>query len=129
MIIWGGRNGSAYLGDGAAYDPLTDQWSSLPAANAPSPRADHSGVWTGTEMVVVAGEDSSGVLATGAAYDPGANKWRPLTNVGAFVARGGATAAWSGSELLIFGGRANGQPLAALQRLNPQPAWYFYRKS
>ena len=25
-------------------------------------------------------------------------------------------------------GRANGQVVGALQRLNPQPTWYFYRK-
>ena len=38
------------------------------------------------------------------------------------------TAAWTGSEALFFGGRIEGSPLAALQRLTPQPAWYFFRK-
>lgn len=128
MIIWGGRDGGSYLADGAAYDPVTDSWTSLPSVNAPSARADHAAVWTGAEMVVVGGVNASGVLATGAAYDPAANKWRSLTNPGSPVARSGATAVWSGTEVLIFGGQANGQSLASLQRLNPQPAWYFYRK-
>ncbi len=38
-------------------------------------------------------------------------------------ARSGATAVWMGTEILILGGQANGQPVAALQKLNPQPAW------
>lgn len=128
MIVWGGRNGDTFLGDGAAYDPTTDTWTTLPSTNAPSARANHSAVWTGAEMVVVGGDNSSGALSTGAAYDPAASKWRSLTNPGSPVARSGATAVWSGTEVLIFGGQANGQPVASLQKLNPQPAWYFYRK-
>jgi hypothetical protein len=33
MIVWGGANETANLGDGAAYDPGADQWRPL----APSP--------------------------------------------------------------------------------------------
>ncbi len=128
MIVWGGKNGTAFAGDGAAYDPATDAWSALPSVNAPSARSGHNAVWTGAEMIVVGGQNSLGVLATGAAYDPAANQWRSLANPGSPVARSGATAVWSGTEVLIFGGQANGQPVAALQRLNPQPAWYLYRK-
>lgn len=128
MIIWGGRIGGILANDGAAYDPATDTWSALPVAGAPTARDGHIAVWTGTEMIVIGGADSSGVVATGAAYNPAIGKWRPLTNPGSPVARSGATAAWSGTEVLIFGGQGNTQPVAALQRLSPQPAWYFYRK-
>jgi N-acetylneuraminic acid mutarotase len=128
MIVWGGRNGSAYFSDGAAYDPASDSWSALAGANAPSARSDHNAVWNGSEMIVLGGANASGALATGAAYDPVADKWRSLTNHGSPVARSGAGAVWSGTEVLVFGGQANGQPVAALQKLNPQPAWYFYRK-
>ena len=30
--------------------------------------------------------------------------------------------------MLVFAGLSNGQPLASLQSLNPQPTWYLYRK-
>jgi N-acetylneuraminic acid mutarotase len=128
MILWGGRNGGVYADDGAAYDPETNTWSALATENAPSPRSDHDAVWTGSEMIVVGGANASGALASGAAYNPATNKWRPLTNPGAVAARSAATAIWSGTEVLIFGGEANGQRLAALQKVNPQPAWHFYRK-
>jgi hypothetical protein len=41
-----------YFGDGARYDPKTDTWSSLSITDAPTPRAEHSAVWTGSEMIV-----------------------------------------------------------------------------
>ena len=128
MIIWGGSNGGAYPGDGAAYDPVAQNWAPLSSANAPSARSGHNAIWTGAEMVVVGGVNASGVLADGAAYNPVTDKWRSLTNPGSPVGRSGATAVWSGTEVLIFGGLAGSQPVAALQRLNPQPAWYLYRK-
>jgi N-acetylneuraminic acid mutarotase len=128
MIIWGGRNGGTLANDGAAYDPATDKWSPLPDTGAPSAREGHIAVWTGSEMIVFGGTDSGGVAATGAAYNPATGKWRPLTNPGSPVARTSATAAWTGTEVLVFGGQGNTQPVAALQRLAPQPAWYFYRK-
>ena len=128
MIVWGGRNGNSYFGDGALYDPATDAWTALPTSGAPSARSSHIALWTGTEMLVFGGEDANGALATGAAYDPTANKWRALSTSGSPTARSDAKAVWSGTELLVFGGKANAQPVAALQRLNPQPAWYFYRK-
>ncbi len=128
MIVWGGSNGGVFAGDGAAYDPVAQTWSGLSSTNAPSARSGHDAVWTGAEMIVFGGMNASGVLADGAAYNPVTDKWRPLTNPGAPVARSAATAVWSGTEVLIFGGLAGSQPLAALQRLNPQPAWYLYRK-
>lgn len=128
MIVWGGRNGSSYFGDGALYDPATDAWTTLPTSGAPTARASHIALWTGTEMLVFGGEDANGALATGAAFDPTANKWRALSASGSPTARSDAKAVWSGTELLVFGGKASGQPVASLQRLNPQPAWYFYRK-
>ena len=128
FIVWGGAGGAGLVGDGAAYDPIADTWSPLPAVNAPTPRTLATATWTGTEMVVYGGETISGTSATGAAYDPAAGKWRALTNPGASTARSEATAVWTGTELLFFGGRSGGAPLAALQRLTPQPTWYFFRK-
>jgi N-acetylneuraminic acid mutarotase len=128
MIIWGGQSGGSFFSDGAMYDAVTDTWTPLPTAGAPSARSGHAAVWTGTEMLVFGGKDASGALSTGGAYNPAANSWRPLNNPGNPVPRSGAKAVWSGKELIVFGGQANGQGIAALQRLNPQPTWYFYRK-
>jgi len=35
---------------------------------------------------------------------------------------------WTGTEIMVFGGWSAGQRVASLQRLVPQPVWYFYRK-
>lgn len=128
MIIWGGTSGSIPLNDGAAYDPANGTWSALPALDSPSARSSHNAVWTGAEMIITGGENAAGALSSSAAYDPAAKKWRSITNPGSPIARSGATAAWSGTEVLMFGGKSAGQPVAALQKLNPQPPWYFYRK-
>jgi N-acetylneuraminic acid mutarotase len=128
MIIWGGSAGGAPLGDGAAYDPVADAWATLSQTNAPTARASHGAVWTGQEMLVFGGETVSGSAADGAAYNPATDSWRPLSTGGAPLARSGASAVWSGAEFIVFAGLSGGQPVAALQRLNPQPPWYLYRK-
>jgi len=128
MLVWGGVNAGAFVGDGAAYDPVADTWIPLAALNAPTARAQAAVVWTGVEMIVFGGETAVGAAADGAAYDPAADKWRPLSGGGGPLARSGASAAWTGAELALFAGSSNGTALGSLQRLNPQPAWYLYRK-
>ena len=129
LLVWGGTSSaSTSVGDGAAYDPASNSWQPLATANAPSARSLHNAVWTGSEMVVYGGQTASGLTATGAAYDPATDQWRVLGNPGSPQARTKATAIWSGTEVIFFGGRGNTSALAALQRLNPQPAWYFFRK-
>lgn len=131
MLVWGGQNGGTPLGDGAAYDPAANTWTPLPVLGAPTGRSGHVAVWTGTEMLVAGGEDATGPLATGSAFDPATGQWRTLSDVGQPVARSGGAGVWSGSELLVFGGLTSSSPsipVASLQRLNPQPTWYLYRK-
>jgi len=130
MAIWGGQSGGVVLGDGAAWCPSCDQWKSLSIANAPSPRTDHAAVWTETEMLIVDGANAAGDLATSAAYDSLTEQWRALSGLGGPLARTKPVAVWTGTEVLVFGGSVGSPPTAvgALQRLAPQPAWYFYRK-
>ncbi len=128
MIIWGGLDSSGTLGDGAIYDPVANSWAPVNNSNAPTARNSHAAVWTGSEMVVVGGETASGATSTGGAYDPSTDKWRVLSNPGFPVARSGSSAVWTGSEVMVFGGSKNGTSQASLQRLTPQPTWYFYRK-
>lgn len=128
LIIWGGQNGGANLNDGAIYDPGTDTWTTLPATGAPSARSYHVAVWSGSEMLVFSGEDASGTLPTGSAYDPLRNRWRSLDTSTGALSRSRSTGVWSGTQLLMFGGVSAGSPVAGLQKLTPQSAWYFYRK-
>ena len=128
ILYFGGKQGGTFLGDGAAFDPVSNTWSPLPSSGAPAARSGHSAVWTGSEMVIFGGETAAGTTATGAAFDPATGTWRTLANGGSPQARGSASAVWSGSELILFGGVSTGTPLSALQRLDPQSAWYLYRK-
>lgn len=130
MLIWGGMDANGDpLDDGAAYQPSTGAWTALPSAGAPTARHDHVAVWTGQEMVIAGGMTRTGPVSDGAAFDPSSGRWRPLSVRGGPLARRSATAAWAGSEMIVFGGLGEGnQRVAALQRLDPAPAWHLYRK-
>jgi hypothetical protein len=131
MIVWGGTDGSNFMADGGIYNPNNNNnpWTSLPTEGAPTGRAGHVCLWTGSEMIVFGGTTAAGqVTASGAAYDPLKNRWRPLNADGNPTARSETAAVWSGSELILFGGQNGGKVLASLERLDPRPTWYFYRK-
>ncbi len=82
MIVWGGGGDatSAPERSGAAYDPLTDTWSSI--ADAPIRRRNAFAFWepVTAQMVVILGEDGSwpGLRGDGAAYDPSSDSWTLL---------------------------------------------------
>ena len=103
MIVWGGATAHGFANDGAAYNPLTDRWRSLPTSGAPSPRSDASAVWTGTEMIVWGGTGPQGPLNDGAAYDPSTNNWRPLPQTEAPAGGANPLAVWTGSDMIIWG--------------------------
>lgn len=128
MIVWGGLQGSTFLADGAAYDPVADVWTPLATALAPTARTAHVAVWSGSEMLVFGGEDGTGALLTGAAYDPVKNLWRSLDTATGAVARSKSAGVWTGTQLVLYGGVAAGSPVAQLQRLTPQSAWYLFHK-
>ena len=57
MIVWGGITFAPnYLNTGGRYNPNTDTWTATSLANAPTPRADHTAVWTGVEMIIWGGD-------------------------------------------------------------------------
>ncbi len=111
MSIWGGYifNGteSVRFGDGARYDPVTDTWTPMATAGAPSPRCGHAAVWSGSVMVVWGGDGDDDVpLNSGARYDPETDSWTPMATGPA--GRDDFTAVWSGREMLVWGGEARG---------------------
>ena len=129
LLIWGGQNANGVLGDGAAYDPVNNSWTAISSSNAPAACFGHSAIWTGQEMLVLGGFTANGPVGTGAAYNPSSNTWRSLTTAGNPVPRYGALSVWTGSQAITFGGKTLADvSIASVQILNPQPAWYFYRR-
>jgi N-acetylneuraminic acid mutarotase len=83
MLIFGGLGGAGCepdcaLGDGAAYDPVANSWTSL--APAPlEPRSGHTAVWVQNRMIVWGGAaQGGGALGDGASYDLATDTWTTL---------------------------------------------------
>lgn len=63
---------------GSRYDPVADAWTETSQYGAPSARADHVAVWTGSEMIVWGGPDDEAV----GRYDPATDSWRSTSTGG-----------------------------------------------
>jgi hypothetical protein len=103
MLVWGGYDGP-YLNTGGRYDPATDTWTATSTAGAPSPRVDHTAVWTGSLMVVWGGREGVSYFNTGGRYDPATDTWTSTSTAGAPSPRSLHTAVWTGSFMLVWGG-------------------------
>jgi hypothetical protein len=98
-----------------------DSWTALSTLGAPSPRANHTAVWTGSEMIVWGGQTDNfaTMLGDGGRYDPLADTWRLMNVTGAPLPRWGHTAVWTGSSMIIWGGRSGTSRLATGGRYDP----------
>lgn len=112
VLVWGGWRGTygyefaeGFFDDGAAYDPKTGTWRTLPPAPIDA-RAPLS-VWTGSELLVwgtaLRVEHRP---RDGAAYDPASDTWRPIAE--APIELTDATAVWTGAEMIVFGAALHG---------------------
>jgi hypothetical protein len=124
MIVWGGtterlglppKTPGEYLDTGARYDPRADRWTSVSGVGAPSPRAAHSAIWTGAEMIVWGGQGrrENGVpvaLGDGARYDPAMDTWTPVADA-PLDGRLNHVAVWTGEEMIVWGGQGAFGPL------------------
>ncbi len=120
MIVWGGwQLGGPYFNDGSRYNPVSNSWTPLPAAGAPSARRGHTAVWTGTEMIIWGGSNAAPALGDGARYNPVTNAWSAVNPTNAPVARAFHTAIWTGNEMIIWGGASAGPSLNDGARFNP----------
>ncbi|MCP4680125.1 MAG: hypothetical protein GY854_32455 [Deltaproteobacteria bacterium] len=100
FIVWGG--GYPITDYGAAWH-ATNGWRALPDTNAPSARAMHTTVWTGTEMIIWGGGDDG--MDTGGRYNPSNNQWQSTsTGTNCPYSRTGHTAIWNGDRMIIWGG-------------------------
>jgi len=110
MVVWGGESVSGadqQFDTGARYDPGSDSWQPTTTTAAPSARAGHTAVWTGTEMVVWGGRWPT-PTATGARYEPATDQWTPMTVTGAPSPRESHTAIWTGEEMIVWGSSGTG---------------------
>lgn len=109
VLIWGGQEplgDGTYgrrpqKGDGARYDPKTDQWAPIPAAKVA--RSEHGSAWTGSELIVVAGFDhhSWTEVSTVSAYKLSTNSWRELSATPSTI-QGSTFAAWTGDKVIAW---------------------------
>jgi hypothetical protein len=110
-LVWGGCSGgmpscATVYGDGASYDPALDAWTPMSSVNAPTPRAQATAVWTGSEMFVFGGAqgpDESMPANTGALYSPATDSWRPISTVGAPSPRVDPAAVMLGDKVFLWG--------------------------
>jgi hypothetical protein len=106
MIVWGGTSG-VLENTGAQFDPTvgaTGTWSATNTTGAPSPRYNHTAVWTGTKMIVWGGLSGTGFENTGGQYDPAGNTWVPTSTTGAPSGRRYHSAVWTGTKMVVWGG-------------------------
>jgi hypothetical protein len=93
------------LTDGAVYDVAADGWRAIP--DAPLSGAA-SGVWTGTEAILVSGgpplstPEMPGGPPMAAAFDPATDTWRTLAAPPADLAPGGITTVWTGTHVVAL---------------------------
>jgi N-acetylneuraminic acid mutarotase len=106
MIVWGGYSGPSpfFHADGGRYNPAANTWTTLPTTGAPSPRACHSAVWSGSHMIIWGGATGTVHYADGGRYSPAANTWAAVQTSGAPIGRIFHTAVWTGSEMIVWGG-------------------------
>jgi hypothetical protein len=102
LIVWGGYNGTERLRTGAIYDPTLNAWTTLYTSGAPTARMYHTGVWTGTKMIIWGGDGSN---QEGGVYDPSNGKWMVSSTTNAPAARIYHSAVWdNGRKMIIWGG-------------------------
>jgi N-acetylneuraminic acid mutarotase len=131
MIIWGGAfdsMGIGYLKDGGRFSPTANTWTPISASGAPPARAQHTSVWTGSEMIVWGGVGSGGYLYDGSRYNPVANNWITTPNAGAPLPRSGHSAVWTGNEMVVWGGANGSGSLSDTASYVPVRPMYLYSK-
>ena len=96
-----------------------DTWTATSTTNAPSARAGHTAVWTGSEMIVWGGYNGSSYLNTGARYNPSIDSWTATSTTNAPGGRQECTAVWTGNEMIVWGGYNGSSYLNTGARYNP----------
>ena len=84
-----------------------EPWTATSIINAPTPRYNHSAVWTGSEMIIFGGRGGNTDMRIGGRYDPTTDKWTATSSVNAPAGFANLNSAvWTGSEMIVWGGNA-----------------------
>ena len=112
MIVWAGAGPGANVNNGTRYNPATDSWTAMSTIGAPPvapagqlARFQHTGVWTGSELIIWGGGNGGAVYNNGGCYNPASDTWTLLSTTGTPPARFFHSAAWAGNQMLLWGGR------------------------
>ena len=97
---------------------IDDTWTATSLVGAPTARASHSAIWTGSEMIIWGGITVN-PTNTGGRYKPGTDSWTATSTANAPAERYGHTAVWTGSEMIVWGGRDGSTELDTGGRYNP----------
>ena len=95
-----------------------NSWSPI-GLGSPEARADHSAIWTGSEMIIWGGGDGSTLYDNGGCYNPVTDTWRNISMVFCPTKRVNHTAIWTGTEMIVWGGWDNNQHYNTGGRYNP----------
>lgn len=52
MLVYGGRDGSQEIKDGALFDPQSSAWEPLASSSAPLEVTNPAAVWTGRQLML-----------------------------------------------------------------------------
>jgi hypothetical protein len=96
-----------------------DTWTATSTTNAPDGRAQHTAVWTGSEMIVWGGFAGPTFFNTGGRYNPTTDTWTATSTTNAPSSRYIHTAVWTGSEMIVWGGYDNSTFFNTGGRYNP----------
>jgi N-acetylneuraminic acid mutarotase len=95
-----------------------DTWAPS-SMNAPIGRANHTAVWTGSEMIVWGGENLLAIFGTGGRYDPITDAWTATSLNNNPFPRTSHTAVWTGTEMIVWGGFDGSDGVNTGGRYNP----------
>jgi len=106
LYFMGGWDGERFLADGYVYDPVEDNWASLPPMK--HARANAAGGLVTDRLYVIGGQDGEQDLALCEYYDPGENAWFDCPAMETARSFAGA-APLANRYLYLIGGASDGQ--------------------
>lgn len=111
MIVWGGQDFSDWQATGASLDISGGGGGAWVGATltegAPTARERHTGVWTGSKMLIWGGWTGGPYENTGGLFDPASGaggSWQAMSNTGAPSPRMEHVGVWAGDEFVVWGG-------------------------
>ncbi|HNS98675.1 MAG TPA: hypothetical protein PKL73_17100 [Polyangiaceae bacterium] len=108
LFVWGGTAfNNLPLGDGGAYDPITDSWRPININGAPSARGEPNCVAMGTDVFVWGGSTNSGLVDGGAIWSSTQNTWKAIDSHKAPKSRRWPAVVWTGERVLVWGGQTD----------------------